>query len=283
MRYSAAIALFLLTAEAVLACTCALPDPVRKSRDDADVVFAGVVEKIEHPNRERMRALPLLEQHAAREAAWASGEWGQLVTFRVMQWWKGEKLAPKISLWTGYGGSDCGYPVEIGQSYLIYGERSGTLSQLRFHSCDRNAPLICATDDVEELGIPLKVYEVIDRAKLIAREQPYRAYGVDCITPPLLLERTFRFSSNCYFGLDAHVAVDGRLLINKVIRQAGADCPLLDPEKAAAWRFQPGSIDGQAVAVKVNTLSMFQPATVAEAEARRAKNEKRRNRAAAEP
>jgi hypothetical protein len=41
-------------------------------------------------------------------------------TFRVEHAWKGAATNRKVTVHTGLGGADCGYPFRIGQAYIVY-------------------------------------------------------------------------------------------------------------------------------------------------------------------
>ena len=265
--------LLLLSARAALACSCVGRPTVEQDFKFADLVFAGVVESIEDPGGDRIRALPEYEQRAAWQAAghgWGPDR-GNKVTFRVLQWWKGEDLGKSVVIWTGYGGGDCGYPVEKGQSFLVFARRTPT-NLLTMSICSRTSALVCATEDVEALGDPIKQYEKFDRETLIAREQPYTPYWRPCIQNALLIgERGLSMDRHCSWSVDAVVDREGVVRDFKILgRPTIGRCPeSLDAvvkERVAAWRFQPAKIDGVAVESRFKRVSMREPYTVADHE-----------------
>jgi hypothetical protein len=266
----------LLFARIAHACSCVGAGTVEQTFKQADLVFAGIVEKIEDPGGDRIRALPEEQQFDAWRAA--GHEWGpqrgRKVTFRVMQWWKGEDLPETVEIWTGYGGGDCGYPVEQGQSYLIYSNRT---SQNRFVMgiCGRTAALVCATGDVAQLGDPIKTYDTFDRETLIAREQPYTKYWRPCIEGPLLIgERGLTFNKHCLFTVDGIIDRNGTVRNFQIVRRPepwlAEVCPAaIDQqvkEKVAKWRFRPATIDGVPVEMRFTRVTVDEPINEAQYE-----------------
>lgn len=254
------------------ACSCITPDPPAASLQRADVVFAGVVVSIEDPAGDRLRALPEHERAAAQHGqrgGTLGPEWGRKVTFRVLQWWKAERFTESIELWTAYGGGDCGYPVETGKSYLVYGRRD-TRNQLVFGICGRTAALICALPDLEELGEPIKSYETFDAASLAKREQPYTTYWRPCITPAALIgERGLEMDKHCRFEVEGVITTEGtvrdfRIVSTSLPRRCPDSLREHITERVAAWRFRPAQLHGEPVESSLTTISMREPATEAE-------------------
>ena len=236
------------------ACSCLPAGSVEAEYEHADIVFAGVVVSIEDPRGDRVRALP---EHERK------------VTFRVMQWWKGDTLPDSVELWTGYGGGDCGYPVEVAKSYLVYARRDSR-NRLAFGICGRTAALICASKDLEELGDPVKTYETFGTASLVKREEPYTTYWRPCIEWPVLLgERGLRMDKHCRFKVEGVVTRDGTVrdfaFIDTSLPQM---CPssLRDQiaERVATWRFLPAMFEGHPIESLLTSISMREPVTEAE-------------------
>ncbi|HJQ37079.1 MAG TPA: hypothetical protein VKB93_08065 [Thermoanaerobaculia bacterium] len=228
--------LLLFFARAAAACSC-INATQEQAFAHAPFVFAGVVEKIEN-----------------------AGEWERRVTFRVMQWWKGEQLERTIDVWTGRGGGDCGYPFETGQSFLVMATRM-TDNRLATGICTGTAALICT--NVEPLGEPIKTYERFDRKTLLAREQPYTTYWRPCIQPARLIgERGLDMNKHCMFTVDGIIDRDGTVRDFRIVREGLKFCSTAHViERVAAWRFRPATIDGLPVQTRLTRVSMREPET----------------------
>lgn len=137
MKTAAAIALPILLAFAplgALACSCVQVGTVQEGAAGSSRVFLGQVTAIQDRpartdtswltalaewTRQLFGATPLLpaRDHAFRQ-----------VTFTVHETFKGTPV-PTLSLATGLGGGDCGYPFETGQSYVVYAHGEGDALQ----------------------------------------------------------------------------------------------------------------------------------------------------------
>jgi hypothetical protein len=108
------------------ACSCAGPGLSCDAAWRADAVFVGHVVSIESPS---------------------TG--GRLVRLAVIEAFRGFQLS-QVTLVTGYGQGDCGYPFRMGESYVVYAHRSPT-DQLSTSICTRTRPVVNATDDLTYL------------------------------------------------------------------------------------------------------------------------------------
>ncbi|HYC61376.1 MAG TPA: hypothetical protein VEK79_17610 [Thermoanaerobaculia bacterium] len=283
MRHAIFVLLTILFAVKASACSCMAAATVKEELTQADVVFAGVVESIEDPRGEWLDALPEQERLAAQEVP-TDGSWrpqyGRKVTFRALQWWKNDNnITESVDLWTGYGGGDCGYPVEIGKSFIVYGHRDSR-NQLGFGICGRTAALVCASGDLEELGEPIKTYETFDTKSLIEREQPYTAANWrPCIEPAVLIgARGLDMDRHCRFNVEGVITRDGTVRDFKIIK--GPTLPRVCPdaldgqltEQVAKWRFRPATFNGEPIETLLTSVSMREPMT----EADHARQEKER-------
>src|SRR5262245_47844921 len=78
---------------------------------------------------------------------------GKVVRFSVEKAYKGVE-SPEISVQTGNGGGDCGYPFESGKRYLVYAY-SIPNGKLGTGICSRTKPLSKASEDLDYLqGLP---------------------------------------------------------------------------------------------------------------------------------
>lgn len=103
------------------ACSCAGPGSPCNAAWQADAVFVGHVVSI-------------------------SSTAGRRVELAVIESFRGLQLS-QVTVVTGYGGGDCGYPFEIGQSYFVYVYRTPE-GQLSTSICSRTRPLRDATEDL---------------------------------------------------------------------------------------------------------------------------------------
>ncbi len=239
------------------ACSCVGKGTVQQEFKNSDLIFAGVVVSIADP-ADRTRVPRHLDPESDRK-----------VTFRVMQWWKTDAFTESVELRTGFGGGDCGYPVEVGKSYLVYARRD-LRNQLVFGICGRTAALICVTTDVEELGDAIKTYETFDAQSLIEREQPYTTYWRPCIKPPVLTgDRGLEMDRHCRFTVNGVIGVDGVVHDFKI---NGRSLPRVCPEsldrqireRVAEWRFLPAEFAGKPIETLLTAVSLREPITETE-------------------
>jgi hypothetical protein len=236
--------LLLLSARGVFACSCAGGGSATENALGSDAVFAGVVQSIED-----------------------TGRWKLIVTFRVLQWWKGDELSESVVVITGRDGAACGYPVVKGQSFLVFARRTPE-KRLSLSHCSKTSALVCAMDDLKELGPPVKTYETIKRKGLIAREQPYPAYSRPCLRAPLLIgDRGLEMDRSCVYPVEGVIGRDGIVRDFRIVRQPALDfCPAgaYIAERVAAWRFRPAKINRTAIETRLAWISMHDPMTETE-------------------
>ena len=110
-----------------LACTCVQPASVQEGLQQADAVFAGLVERFELKGS------------------------GRVATFRVHRVWKGPKSS-RLQVITGGGDGDCGYHFIVGMEYLVFARR-GASDTLQTSICSRTKQASGeAVDDLKALG-----------------------------------------------------------------------------------------------------------------------------------
>ena len=268
MKRVLAVLVFSLVARSATACSCVGTESVADAFKSADAIFAGVVESIEDPFGDKLKAMSEADRMVAQRD-YMNPERGRKVTFRVMQWWKGDLLEKSLTVWTGYGGGDCGYPVEKGQSFLVYARRN-LQNRLTMAICGRTSALVCALGELEALGQPIAVHERFDRETLIRREQPYTMYSRPCIAPALLVgERGLMMNKHCSFLTEGKIDREGVVRDFRITRRPTiAPCPpSLDAhvlERVAAWRFKPATIEGVPVEVKLTRVAHGEPSTESE-------------------
>ncbi len=118
-----------------LGCSCDLPIPkrslkqqVNKARKSSIAVFSGRVLEITKQPQNFYISVKLL----------------------VIDSWKGS-LPKEITVTTGLGNGDCGYPFEVGESYLIYANGSDE-NKLSTNICQRTDSLLEKPQDIKILG-----------------------------------------------------------------------------------------------------------------------------------
>ena len=81
-----------------------------------------------------------------------------MVTFQVTRTWKGP-VKSEISIYTGEGGGDCGYPFVVGREYLVYAFKAFGTGPPATGICSRTTGLSQAKKDIAALGPgkPLRV------------------------------------------------------------------------------------------------------------------------------
>ncbi|PWT92497.1 MAG: hypothetical protein C5B54_03395 [Acidobacteria bacterium] len=122
-------------------CSCAQGGTVCGDYASAAAVFVGVVSDITRGSIRR--------DETSKEDLF----FGKIVHFSVEQAYKGVE-SPEISVETGNGGGDCGYPFESGKRYLVYayGIPKGKLGT---GICSRTKPLSQASEDLDYIrGLP---------------------------------------------------------------------------------------------------------------------------------
>jgi hypothetical protein len=127
----------LITATPAVACDFDAPPPPQEALDEAAAVFSGEVIEIEPVDDDPS------EQYLA-------------VTFDVHRVWKGVERSP-VMVETHRDEATCGYPFEVGESYLVYAHSNGSpLTTALYH---RTRPLERANEDLEALGSGTEVAE----------------------------------------------------------------------------------------------------------------------------
>lgn len=132
------------------ACSCAPEPEPRTALDAADAVFTG-----------RVVGLTLVPRVPEEPSTSFIAE-DVAVTIVVSAVWKGEP-AERVTLYTAFTCCVCGYPFELGKTYLIYAmQRDG---QLTTSICSRTRLLEKADEDLATLGtcgwqrVPLQAVE----------------------------------------------------------------------------------------------------------------------------
>jgi hypothetical protein len=118
------------------ACSCyKTPRPIEEEIGNelrkADAVFSGRVIGVRDRKSRNQQGEELLI--------------GKAVLFEVENTWKGVNRS-QVIVNTGFGGGDCGYPFDLGASYLVYAIRSTSNNNLDTGTCGR---ILLVTDTSE--------------------------------------------------------------------------------------------------------------------------------------
>jgi hypothetical protein len=151
------LAFSLATASPSLACQCVQrpddPSPhteafVRKALDASDTVFVGQVVALQHRGWLRWKMLRLLVAYVGREPTEEKEDRiiRRRVRFSVIEPFKGTPQR-RITVYTRWGGGDCGYPFAHGSHYLVYASRT-TEGWLATDICDATAAIANAGPDL---------------------------------------------------------------------------------------------------------------------------------------
>ena len=124
MKFPILLLAIFLFANIATACKCAPPPSVALSYDGATAIFIGKVQSIKEVKFQRV------------------------VTLRVIEAFKGAK-AKTVTIHTGSGGGDCGFPFVLFQSYLVYA--NGTANDLGTNICSRTKGVGKASLELSEL------------------------------------------------------------------------------------------------------------------------------------
>lgn len=127
----------ILSSNEVFACSCLrFPDAplskqVKEARGKSDAVFTGKVLEVTK-----------------------NTEGGRSVKLEIINSWKGN-LSKEIILLTGNDDGDCGYPFEVGKTYLVYADNGtmySSVDRLETTICSRTKSLVDAKKEIKVLG-----------------------------------------------------------------------------------------------------------------------------------
>ena len=122
-------------------CTCVGPRTPAQALESADAAFTG-------------RVIRMRDTVFPGEPP--NGGWQRrYVTLRVDRSWKGVETRT-VTVVTGTGGGDCGFPFEEGESYLVYAR--GGPDELETSICGRTSDLSYAAADLRALGAPRRTW-----------------------------------------------------------------------------------------------------------------------------
>lgn len=126
------------------ACSCSMGSPPCDAASKASAVFLGTVQDLTYDRR----------QPDANGSIQANGFYGIHASFQVAEAFRGMVGRGKqVEIRTGMGGGDCGYPFQLGESYVVYAYESKE-GFLTASICSRTAPKDQAAVDLTYLRSP---------------------------------------------------------------------------------------------------------------------------------
>jgi hypothetical protein len=102
------------------ACDCIGDESVKSAIKNSNIVIRGLI--ISRESIIYVDTLKLFEDSTKKEFAVPLFTW-KLYKYRVVvtEKYKGKNLTDTITIMTGVGNGDCGFPFETGKEYIIYG------------------------------------------------------------------------------------------------------------------------------------------------------------------
>jgi hypothetical protein len=139
-------------------CSCRGPATAADALQSADAVFTG-------------RAISVRDTIVLGDSL--VPEWPRRVaTLLADGAWKGVE-AQTVTVTTGMGGGDCGFPFAQGETYLVYAHRGGRdgSGPLETSICGRTVLLARADGDLQALGAPRRTWPARPRIEPARRER----------------------------------------------------------------------------------------------------------------
>lgn len=130
-----------LASFAANACMCPPPPPAKEAARRSDLVFVGRVVSVQtHESslfavwvKDRLSDIgDALGQDWQRD--YSRDSWRE-ATFEIAERFKGPAVR-KVAIDTGWGAGDCGVPVVVGESYLVFARHLGERNAYVTGSCD---------------------------------------------------------------------------------------------------------------------------------------------------
>jgi hypothetical protein len=128
----------------VFACSCAPPGTPIQELNRSGAVFAGKVVAIDAPSN-----LPILTTSFPFINFLSSSADPVSVTFDVSDVWKGPAYR-QLVVTTVRDSASCGYPFQVGETYLVYATEQG--AELTTNLCSRTNSISQAQSDLVALG-----------------------------------------------------------------------------------------------------------------------------------
>ncbi|HKU43626.1 MAG TPA: hypothetical protein VJR89_35930 [Polyangiales bacterium] len=148
-----------------LACKCAPPPSATEARDQASAVFEARVTQLTPGSAS--------DEPGPSDDNLRGGSGEVEVTLRVTQAWKGVSTET-VRVRTRSDSAACGFPFEVGRSYLVYANQSttpDTAVPLEVLRCGRSRPADEAEEDFAALGLGVVPVAAQDPANIPPAEQ----------------------------------------------------------------------------------------------------------------
>jgi hypothetical protein len=232
-----------LACRQAIACSCVvLPGPDNTVLN-ADVVFVGRVTAIEP------EAQPKFEPGKTQVLAWGPG-YGVHVSFEIAKPVKGTRDR-NLSLWTGYGGGDCGVTFQPALTYIVLA---------RYNSQGTLIASICSGTGWLGYRYVRERYDSLIGDFKFSDPEPYDLAGMAVSGPVLIGPRVPELAQMDDFPVVLEIDRQGR--VTHFSFDGVERCTACCAEKRARlakyvplWRFQPAILDGEPVAVRIRRLS----------------------------
>ncbi|MEA2339840.1 MAG: Tissue inhibitor of metalloproteinase [Thermoanaerobaculia bacterium] len=255
MRRILLTAILLFVCRPSFACSCVVTgaNPADGWVKQADVVFVGRVTAIVPEPR------PIFQPgQIYTPLNWGPGN-GVRVSFDITSAIKGTRDRV-ISLWTGYGGGDCGIDFHAGLTYIVLAhyDAHGTL-----------IAAICSGTGWLGYRYAREQFAWLLQDVKWSDAEPYDVIGG--IAPPILIgARVPELAPTDNFSVLLEIDREGR--VTHFSFESGKEiCTVCCAEKRNAllrnvplWRFQPATIDGNPVAVRIRQLTRWNVRTTSE-------------------
>ncbi len=117
--------LFFLSEEN-FACSCIGKRNVKSELKKSAVVFSGIVMHIESvfiPDSTLVNDLKASGANTDSISPNFLGDYMRMITLKVETKFKGSFKTDSISILTGFGSGDCGFPFELNKSYIVYANK----------------------------------------------------------------------------------------------------------------------------------------------------------------
>lgn len=141
----------LVLAQPAIPCSCGYVRPVAEALDQSSLVVLARVAQMDYRYSwwHRVKACLGLGPDGGDIAEYYDF-YGYRVTLTVERAWKGASDSASLTILTGTGGGDCGYPFVVGESYLVYASPT-SVGLPSTTICHRTRPVSDAQLDIQAL------------------------------------------------------------------------------------------------------------------------------------
>jgi hypothetical protein len=232
-----------LASRQAMACSCVVIGGPDTTVSNADVVFVGRVTAIEPEAR------PKFEPGRMTVLDWGPGN-GVHVSFEIAKAIKGTRDRV-ISLWTGYGGGDCGVTFQPALTYIVLA---------RYNARGTLLASICSGTSWLGYRYVRERYAWLLDDFTFSDPEPYDIATLAIASPVLIGPRVPELAQMDDFPVNLEIDREGR--VTHFSFDGVERCTACCAEKRARlaknvplWRFQPVMLNGEPVAVRIRRLS----------------------------